>query len=256
MARRPSVRGVSNALLIALLAGVLATQAMQAVATHQPADKVAAASSNVRDIDGEEGNDLVVLRETVRVSSVADLVLSATSECALVTEVTTGNDESGEGDSDEASARASIDYYITIDGHPVPVSTVDLDPDPENEETDDGRIVFCDRLYTQEQTDDGDDNNDDLDELRTYMETRTANGFNWLALDVGKEYDEPEEDDPNTPEDESELNNIVTIELHAVFKESATTTESTADALVGRTSLIIEPTHVSVHEQVEPGTGV
>jgi hypothetical protein len=247
MARRPSKKGLSTGILIILLAGVLVSQTLGAMATHQPADKVAVAASNVRDIDGANGNDLVILRETVRVSSVSDLVLSATSECALITEVTTGEPDPGEGLSDSAEARASIDYYITIDGETVPVSTADEDPITMGHQTDDGRIVFCDRLYRQTQTDDGDDNNDDLDTLRTYMETRTANGFNWAALDVGKNYDQV-----GTPTGTN--NNIVVIELHAVFEETATVNKATADALVGRSSLVINPTHMSVHENTDPGT--
>jgi hypothetical protein len=249
MARRPTRRDLSTGILIVLLAGVLVSQALQAGATHQPADKVSVASSNVRDIGAgpNSGTDLVILRETVRVSSVSDLVLSATSECALITAVTTGEPDPGEGNTDTAQARATIDYYLTIDGEDVPVSTVDTDPVTEGTQTDDGRIVFCDRLYSQSQTDDGDDGNDDLDTLRTYMETRTANGFNWAALDVGKNYDVV-----GTPTGTG--NNIVEIELHAVFTETATTNRTTADALVGRTSLVIEPTHMSVHEDITPGT--
>jgi hypothetical protein len=241
MARRPSRRDLSTGILVILFAGVLVSQVLTASATHQPADKVAVAGSNIRDVDGADDNDVVILEETVRVSSTSDLVLSATSECSLVTDITTGDDE--EDNTNTASARAAIDYYLEIDNEVVPVAQFDSDPNTAGNQPDDGRIIFCDRTYSQATEDEDDDG--DVDQLDSHIATRTAHGFNWLAIDVGKEYDVV-----GTPA--GTTNNIVTIELHAHFTEE-TMDQAMADAKVGRTTLVIEPTHASNHEQVTPG---
>jgi hypothetical protein len=239
MAKRDK-RNLSTGILVVLFAGVLVSQALQAGASHQPADKFGAASSNVRWIEGIDGEEIIVLRETARVSSTSDLALFLTSECSLITSVTTG-DEPGDQPPDSASAQAALEYYVTIDEQRVPVSTV---PDAAGN-TDDGEIIFCDRLFSQTSGDAEGDG--DIDRLDTYEETRSAHGFNWLAINVGSEYDEV-----GVPAGSG--NNIVVIEVHARFLENTTGSEAVADAAVGRTSLMVDPTHASVHEEVSPGT--
>jgi hypothetical protein len=243
MARRPSSRSIGNIILVVLLGGVLVTQALQAVATHQPADKVSAASSNVDEIEGTTP----ILKETMRVSSVSDSILQLTSECALFTRIVTGNEDQVPAppgqDTNTSTATTQIELRITIDGEPVPVSTYDTDPDVEGVQTDDGWVVFCNRVYSRTMTDA--DGNGDIDDEDSYINTRTANAFNWFALDVGKEYDKPD-----VPAGSG--NNIVEVVVEARYV-SDVVGEGSAEAHVGKRSLIVEPTHADVHEQVTPG---
>src|SRR5688500_3033947 len=85
----------ASATLLALVAGLRSTHMAvdQADATREPANQVAAAASNMRDISGTHGSTPPILNETVRVSSTSDLILSTTLECALITQVITGDEE-------------------------------------------------------------------------------------------------------------------------------------------------------------------
>ena len=107
-----------------------------------------------------------VLSTTIKTSAPTDLILSVTLECALWTTVTTvGNSVA------ESTARVKV--WVEMDGVPVPVASDDT------HET--GKVVFCDRTHRQ-QTENFDDENATLEQ---YLRTRTANAFNWVALDVG-----------------------------------------------------------------------
>lgn len=167
-----------------------------ASATHQPADKVAASGSDVLVTD--PGTAITILKETLRTSSPADLILGVTLECSIATDLTTvGND------SEQAEGRVRV--WVEIDGKPVPVAGED-----------DGRVTFCNQAYHRDTT-----NFDDEDAtIRTYLLTAAANGFNWLALNLG--------------------NGIHTVEVKAELTETATN-ENTADAAIGRRTLMIEP---------------
>src|SRR3990170_5589258 len=87
-----------------LIGALFATQS--AYADHEPAQKVAAAGSDIENVT----DDSVVLSETVRVSSTQDLVLQLTAECSILTALTTNNDEPS------SSAFGSVRMRIEIDG--------------------------------------------------------------------------------------------------------------------------------------------
>jgi hypothetical protein len=216
---------------------ILLASAPQADAGHEPANKVAAAGSDIDTI----GQDDVVLSETVRVSSTQDLVLQLTSECSILTELTTGPDEEA-GASDNAMAFGAVRMRIEIDGTPVLVATDD-DASSEDDAADDdnepGEVTFCNRTYERTVTD-GEDPQDGIDEEHDYIRTRTANAFNWLATDIGFNYDDP-----------ANGNNIVEIVVYADY-DVATAGDAVADAFIGSRTLIAEPTNASVHEAVEP----
>lgn len=201
-----------------------------AVATHEPANKAAATAHGVAEFD----RSAVLLQERIKVSSPYDLILQLTSECSIVTELTTG----GTGAEDFSEASGSIRMYITLDGKRVPISTVDQQPNTPGTQNDDGEITFCNRTYGRTVQDaDGDGNVDQEDD---YIRTKNANAFNWLALDVGSSYDNP-----------ANGNNIIDVVVHAEY-ETSEEGRAFADAFVGRRSLIMEPTNASVHEQVTP----
>lgn len=212
-ALRATTRIVPWLLIVGLL-GVIATG--QAAADHKPADRTSAAGSET-EVMGP-GTAVTLLSEDIRVSTTADLTLAVTAECSIITNVTTvGNDDQ--------QAFGEVKVWVEIDGQHVPVSVSDADQ---------GRVVFCNRTYRRKTT-----NFDDEDAtIETFMETRAANGFNWMALNVGQAFDDP-----------ANGNNVVTVEVKAKLTETATNS-ATAEAVVGNRTLIITPTHAANDEEV------
>jgi hypothetical protein len=136
----------------------------------------------------------------------------------------------------------------------VPVAIDDTDPgsnsvDPD-EQAGPGRVVFCNRA-TRMKTEnienttvpspadplaDPDDEDDIV--IRSYNRSREANAFNWGALNVGSEYDDP-----------ANGKNLVVIQVHARLATSLrdedsqdnTTDSPAALAAVGKRTLFVEP---------------
>lgn len=207
--------------LAAVAAGLIAivgilSYAEQALAEGGPANKVAAVGTQTEHFD----DATPVLEEQLKVSSPADLILSLTAECSIITELTTGGESP-----DSSSAEGQVEMWITIDGTPVPVSST---------EGDDGGVVFCNRAYGRSVEDTEGDG--DVDSEDDYIRTRTATAFNWLALDTGFAYDSLENGQ-----------NILDVVVWADYTAS-TEGEAVADAWVGARSLIIEPTNAAVNE--------
>ena len=163
--------------LLPAAALVLATTLLLAgtAAALEPADKVEASASNVEVMQtqstlGSSSSEAVLLRGTMRTSSPTDLVIHVTAETGLYTAVTVL------GTSD-AEARARILVWVEIDGVPVPV-TADGNGDGVFDDPDDGRVVFNNR-------DQGLSSVNLPAILTAYERTRSANAFNWVALNVG-----------------------------------------------------------------------
>lgn len=236
-----------------------------AFADHEPANKVAAAGSTMEIIKPTDGA-VAVLQERVKISSPFDLILSLSSECSILTALRTGDDETAAGASDTASAKGQLQMFLEIDGNRVPVTATETTPPGPGEGTDtdlegthgadhEGKVVFCNREYQRTVTDTeniGTGGQDGLDTEEDFIRTRTANAFNWLALDVGFNYDEP------LP---GQANNVVDIVVYAEYERTpeqcAGVTPSEdfdgcAQAIVGRRTLIAEPTNASIHEWVQP----
>lgn len=236
-----ALRKASTPLVALLLAATLFmaySVGNTANATHEPANKGAAAGS---DID-EVSDATPILSETMRVSSPEDLIIQVTSECSILTALTTNNDSAN------AFAYGSVRLWVEVDGTRVPVATNDTAVDNDDEDSDGadasdiGEVTFCNRAYERTVTD-GEDPADGIDEESDYIRTRTANAFNWLALDTGVLYDSPDNG-----------NNIINVTLWADF-DTTTVGEAAAEAFVGSRTMIIEPVKVSIHEQVEPQGG-
>ena len=222
--------GAMAAFLVFSLAGV-----RDASATHMPANKGAAAGSDLDTI----GQDDLLLSETMKVSSPQDLIIQVTAECSILTELTTGGSTSP-GATDTATAFGAVRLRVTIDGEEVPVARNDGAGGVDDGEDDDdeiGEVTFCNRAYSRTVTD-GEDPQDGIDEEHDYIATRTANAFNWLALDTGVIYDDP-----------ANGNNILQINLYADY-DVTTVGDAVADAFVGSRTMIIEPIKLSIHEQV------
>jgi len=187
------------------IAGVLGFIASQGAQANLPADKVSASGSDV--LVTNPGNAITLLSETIRTSDTADLLIGFTAECSIATDLTTvGNDTS--------SAEGVVRVWVEIDGVAVSVAGGD-----------DGRITLCNQANHRDTT-----NFDDEDAtIHTHLLTAAANGFDWMALNVG--------------------HGIHTVTVKAELTETATN-NATADAAVGKRTLTIEPTHAAVGETV------
>lgn len=251
-----AVRSRSRVALVVGLAVMAASVAVfgtgalaQSNGQGQPADKVVAGGS-ILESTGPNEAPIALLSQRMRVSSPADLILQVTAECSILTGLVTG--EEGEA-SDNASAESKVELWITIDGKAVPVQTVPVDEEEGQTRGHEERAVFCNREYQRSVTD-REEPEDGTDEERDFIATRHANAFNWFALDTGFAYDNP-----------SNGQNILDVVLWAQFTRNPNTpcTENEdeafpattcAEAFVGNRTLIIEPTHAAVGEEVEPFT--
>lgn len=212
---RATSRRRSAALFAALafVAGAVAYATMRpADAGHQPADKVSVTGSTVEVMNPEE--EVVLLETSLRTSTPADLLLSVTAECSIITDVTTvGNDDE--------RAEGKVTVWIEVDGGPDGGGyTVPIDRTAEPQ--DNGEVVFCNRSHQSITTlfDDEDAT------IQNIIETRAANGFNWVAENMG--------------------NGIHDIVVKARFERESTEGSEAHAGVVGRT-LVIEPTHMPTH---------
>ena len=223
------LRSVASIAIVTAAAAAAFAFVPKADAHHEPANKLAAAGSQT-EVFGP-GTTVPILQERIKVSSPYDLILQLTAECDILTDLTTGGNGMA---SDSAGAFGQVRTWITLDGKVVPVSTDDVD--------DTGKIVLCNRAHNKTVTDTEDPANG-TDEERDMTRTRQANGFNWLALDVGRVYDNP-----------ANGNNIIDVVVHAEFTETEVN-RAEAEAIVGHRTLIVEPDNASVHEAVNAVNG-
>lgn len=187
-----------------------------AEANHQPADKVVAAASKLEEISPRE--EVTLLTSTLRTSSPTDLILAVSMECSIFTGLVTG--PSSDGGTDSAMASGHVRAWVEIDGQIVPVNSVStstLAAPPAGDDTD--KVTFCNRTYQRTVTDaedplDGQDIEDD------YIDTKAANAFNWLRLNMGA--------------------GTHTIAVKGTLSQ-ATSGDATASAVVGNRSLIVQP---------------
>lgn len=193
-------------IVAAAIAGALAVNAFGgfAVADHQPANKAAVAASKmeVMTAQAEEGTaseEATLFATQIRTSDKADLVLEVTAECALVTDIVNlGNSDS--------EAVAQVKVWAEIDGQPVSLG--------EGEEAD--NAVFCNRAFRKVIT----DLDDEDAQFETFLRTRAAHAFNWIALNV-----------PSGVHDIAIKSQL----------EVTVTGVGNAEALVGKRTLVVEP---------------
>ena len=138
--------------------------------TGQAADKAFVSGSTLTAVSPFTNQQLLCVQ--MRTSTPEDLMLGVTTECSILTQVSTTGSSS-------SSASGTIDIWVTVDGHVVPVDTTQ----PANQTTN-GQVTFCNRDATQNFTD-GDATSSGQDTLTEYLKTKTANAFNWANLDTG-----------------------------------------------------------------------
>ena len=209
---RKTFIAIVGSLALAALLLTLPSRQEAAGGTQEPANKVSAAGSTIEVVRATPGSNVVTLMsELVKTSKPTDLILGVTAECSITTEVTTvGNDSQ--------FAEGLVKVWVEIDGQRVPVSTDDT--------ADPGKVVFCNRMYMRETSmfDDEDAT------IKTFMATRNANGFNWMALNVGSA--------------------THLIEVKAELTTSTSAGQATAMAAVGKRTLIVEPVKSANNETV------
>lgn len=147
---------------VTFLAGVLLATSLseKALATHEPADHVAAAGATVVEVGPTE--DVVLMREQIRTASPTDLVLEVSAECGVFFRW----QESSGVDVDRL--RGAVRIWIEIDGVPVPVSSDDTD----------GRVRFCERFFDRRAVAQTGSEVVSSDQV-------TASSFTWVRLATG-----------------------------------------------------------------------
>ena len=199
---------------IPLVAGALAALAGKREAAAQTQEAANKTSAMVARGDLQTlvpGQTVLILEEIVKTSKPTDLILGVTAESSIITEVTTvGNDTQ--------TATGRIEVFIAIDGKVVP--TVGNPP-----QMDPGTVVFANRTYERQTTlfDDEDAT------IRTFVDTRHAAGFNWMAFNVGS--------------------GTHSIQVFAVYTEKETA-RGMAKGVIGTRSLIVEPVKAFVRETI------
>lgn len=175
--------------------------------SNLPADKMTVGASKVQVFDPQA--DVTLLCAKMRTSNPADLTFAVTLECSIVTDVTTmGNDSQ--------SAFGDIKVWVEVDGKNVGV----LPAQPG--QSDDGKVTFCNRVYTSTTSNFTFDNNATID---TYQSTKDANAFNWVAMNVGSQ--------------------VHTISVHATLTTGVTSAQDTAQAVVGSRTVTVNVTQTA-----------
>lgn len=239
--RRKVTLGAS---LVAAVSGLLVTGAQFGkVSANLPADKVTVAGSTT-DVVGA-GQTATVLSATVKTSAPEDLVLQLTSECSIVTQVFTSGTSS-------ATAAGEVDMQVFIDNHAVAiVSLPGQNAQKPPTALDDGRVVFCDRVNTQNFVDGDSTSTTSADMLTEYQRTKQTNGFNWAAFNVGQgthtisvkatfcTYAAPSTTQPPTCTTGSSAPASCTVPGD---------TSTCADAIIGDRTLIVNPTSLAQNQ--------
>jgi hypothetical protein len=189
-----------------MLAGALAVTLLTAVrskaADNMPADKMTVTGANF-DVAGP-GEKIPLLSAQMRTSAVEDLVFQVTAECAILTALSTNNN-------DTQNATGTARVWVEVDGQAVPVV-------PGHQGSDgDGHVVFCNRAYQRTTS--------FLDPTATiddFIDTREANAFNWVAMNLG--------------------NGIHQINVFGELTQTATSTKDTVKVVIGNRTLVVNPT--------------
>lgn len=203
---------LTAAVVIALVAGLpLAFAGPLDSEEPKAANKTAAAADDTQYLSADFADTdlgVTILSSMIKTSSPTDLLVQVSLECALWTEVLSSTvDEHPEGYTAYGRAEARVEIWIELDGVAIPLGDSD------------GHVTFCDRVHEQEIF--------DIDEstgnftIRQYLETKTANAFNWFTLDVGS--------------------GVHTIAVKADI-EADSTDGSWAEGAIGARTLIVEPT--------------
>lgn len=218
--RRTALKGGAAGLGLLALGGLGAGSA----AAENGANKVFSADAELAEAELAKnetaGEPVTLMSGTFKTSDKADLVINATAEVGLYTQIKTkGNDSS--------VASAGVECWVELDGEPVPYPPVDGGslPQPdwsdlEYERANEGAVVFNNRDFGMKTS----DFENLAAKIELFIRTRSSHGFNWYTTDVGK--------------------GDHTIELKANIMQYADDKDATAKALVGPRTLIVDPVNM------------
>lgn len=211
---------VAGALALGLAGGYLAQGTFAAGGT--PADKAVAAGSKT--VVAAPGENVKLLSATFRSSKPSDLLISVALECSILTDVVI---EGGPDVSEETTrAEGTVKVWVELDGQIVPIQDISnpsQDPADSGAGNETDKVTFCDRLH-ERTVSDREEDTDGIDGSRDYQRTKSANAFNWVRLNAGSG-------------------------LHTLVVKATLTTSaeqgSSAEAVIGNRSLVIEPTKMA-----------
>jgi hypothetical protein len=165
-----------------------------------PANKAVAAGDTVV-VFGPQA-ETTLLTATMRTSKPTDLILQTSLECSILTKLQTGPIAGGENDNppkkSTAHAEARILGWLEIDDDDqnneaieigadervVPIGSTSQPPQNGSQDDEFAKVTFCDRTY-ERTVEDGEDPLDGIDRETDYIDTKTANAFNWVLLNAG-----------------------------------------------------------------------
>lgn len=170
-----------STVLLGVLVGVILAGSQTVFATHQPADKLFAAASKTTRFS--PGTDVTLMAAKVRNSKPTDVILQVSMECSIITDnVILGSDAPGAQES--AMTEGTVRVWVEVDNAIVPVISSSAPPQPApppGDNTD--KVTFCNRVFNRT-VQDAEDPQDGYDRSRDYIETKTANSFNWIRLNM------------------------------------------------------------------------
>lgn len=208
-----TVAGVAlSALAVNMFGGVNMASA------NLPSNKPFAAAS--KSVKVSPGTRVELLSATVKNSKPTDMMLHVSMECSIITDnVILGSATPGAQES--AATEGTVRVWIEIDGLIVPVISSSAPPQTPptvgGDESD--KVTFCNRVFNRS-VKDAEDPQDGYDNSRDYIETKSANAFNWVRLNMGS--------------------GSHTIKLFGDLSHFSTT-GSTASAFIGNRSLVGVP---------------
>ena len=187
-----------------------------------PANKAVAAGSKTEVI--APGAEKALMSATFKTSKPTDLLIGVSLECSILTNVVIN----GGPDVPVETSRAegAVRVWAELDGKIVPitdVSSAPQDPAASGNGDDSDKVTFCDRVHERTVTD-KEDPADGVDGSEDYQQTKAANAFNWVRLNAGS--------------------GMHTLVVKADLTASGTGS-STAEAVVGNRTLVIEPTKLA-----------
>jgi hypothetical protein len=211
--RSPAISVLFLALLVA--AAVIVRQQMAFAASNLPADKMTVTASTTS-VQGPN-TDVPILTAQMKTSTVADLKLSVTSECTILSQITNMG-------SSTQNYIAKVELWVTVDGHPVPVVPAPTTTGASGGSggADDGSVVFCNREFMRTTT--FDTHNESIKDVEN---TEQSNAFNWVALNVG--------------------NGVHSIVVHARFTDT-NGTDASAHGVISKRSLTVDTTNYYISQ--------
>ena len=187
-----------------------------------PANKAVAAGSHTLVV--APGTNVPIMSATFKTSKPTDLLIAVSLECSILTNVIINGGP--EVVTETSSAQGDVRVWAELDGKIVPIEDVSAPPqDPEaaGTGTDADKVTFCNRVH-ERTVSDREDPLDGVDGSEDYQNTKNANAFNWVRLNAGS----------------GEHTLVIKADLTA-----SGTGASTAEAVIGNRTLIIEPTKMA-----------